>query len=204
MVCVQTLLKVLAFCALNVSLLPRAQANIVLVLPDDPACRSTPDMVYAGVMAITDPACLDSNEDPGCNLFGIPDCRACALLPEAASPDTPPCELLVVFNQESIDNAFGDEPPVSTEDCSDCEPDVPPPLVPSNPVDPIEPVETPDESSEPEDYVPIVIVLPTDVFIETESSIWADSDSSADYDDDSDGGGEQGGIDTGRRLRTQL
>ncbi|KAG6592560.1 uncharacterized protein IUM83_10684 [Phytophthora cinnamomi] len=199
MVSIQTLLKALAFCVLNASLLPRAQADIVLVLPEDPACTSTPDLVYAGIMAITDPACLDSSEDPGCNLFGIPDCRACALVPEAVTSDSPPCKLLVVFNQDALQG----EQPANSRNCNDCEPEVPLPLVPGSSVDSVKSVETADanESSGQEDYVPIVIVLPIEVFIETESSVLVDSESSSDYDDDSDAGDESN---VGRRLRAQL
>ncbi|KAE8888305.1 hypothetical protein PF005_g30926 [Phytophthora fragariae] len=152
-------------------------------------------MVYAGVMAITDPACLESSEEPGCNLFGVPDCRACALMPEAVSADSPPCELLVVFNQESA--------AVAGEDCGECEPEVPPPLSPADAAQPVGTTGS-DESSAQEDYVPIVIVLPTDVFIEVESSVWTDSGSSSGFDDDSDAGGEQDTSNVGRRLRTQL
>jgi hypothetical protein len=57
----------------------------------------------------------------------------------------------------------------------------------------------PTDSSE-EDYVPIVIVLPTDIFIEAESSLWTDSDESGSGESD-DG---EDGQDDARRLRAQL
>ncbi|GMF22464.1 unnamed protein product [Phytophthora lilii] len=202
MTCIQSLLKVVAFCALNASLLHSARAQLVVVVPEDPACRATPDMVYAGLMAVTDPACLATTQEPGCNLFGIPDCRACALMPEGTSTEAPSCELLDVFKQES--EAFGSDP-VSPEDCN-CEPQVPPPLVPATPVEPHDPVETTDstEASEEEDYAPIVIVLPTDIFIEAESSVWADSEGSSEPGDESEAGDEEDEPNVYRRLRTQL
>ncbi|KAL4106724.1 hypothetical protein PRIC1_004771 [Phytophthora ramorum] len=139
-------------------------------------------MVHDGVMAITDPTCLEGNDQPGCNLFGLPDCRACALVTEAVADNVPPCELLDLESE-----AFGDVP-VKEGDCIDCEPLVPPPLQPRESAHP-------PESSEEEDYVPIVIVLPTDIFIETESSDWSDSE-------ESDNG--EGTAAATRRLRTQL
>jgi len=183
MVGIHTLLKALAFCALNPSLL--AQAQVIFVLPD-PSCSATPEMVHAGLLAFTDPNCLEPTDEPGCNLFGLPDCRACALLPDAVADNVPPCELLDIFTQESEE--LGGEP-VDCEGC-DCEPGMP-----RMPVE----ADRPTDSSE-EDYVPIVIVLPTDIFIEAESSLWTDSDESGSGESD-DG---EDGQDDARRLRAQL
>ncbi|KAL3673140.1 hypothetical protein V7S43_002435 [Phytophthora oleae] len=189
MSCIQALLKVFALCTLNASLLPGARAQV----PEDPSCRATLEMLHNGLMAVTDPTCLVANGEPGCDLFGLPDCRVCALTPDSIDDDVSLCELLDIFNHD-----IGEES-LSDEGFND-KPQIPPPVVPVNPVDPIEPVE-PVESSGEEDYVPIVIVLPTDVFIEPESSIWDDSEGSTDFTHDSDIGGEQ---DAAKHLRTQL
>ncbi|GMG16706.1 unnamed protein product [Phytophthora fragariaefolia] len=174
---------------------------VVLELPDDPACSATSDMIYAGLMAVTDPACLEASAVPGCNLFGIRSCRVCAVMPEGVSVDTPPCELLSVFSEKSAAVAFGGQQSVSSEDC-ECEPDIPPPLTPIDPLSSIEPVESPDsqQSSQQEDYVPIVIVLPTDVFIEAKSSVWTDSEASSDDALDSDAGNDQEEVTTHNLL----
>ncbi|KAF1774285.1 hypothetical protein GQ600_23016 [Phytophthora cactorum] len=138
-------------------------------------------MAHDGLMAVTDPDCLVTDDEPGCNLFGRPDCRVCALMPEiVADEESGP------FGEESVDFDF-------------YEPQIPPPLVPVGPIGPPEPVE-PVESSDEEDYVPTVIVLPTDVFIE--SSVWDDSEASTDDAEDSDAGVEQN--DPTRHLRAQL
>lgn len=193
MACIQMLLKAFAFCALNASLLIGAHAQVTFVLPEDPSCRTTPEMVHDGLMAVTDPNCLVANDEPGCNIFGLPDCRVCALMPEGIAYDVLPCELLDIFNEES--EALGEES-VNGEDC-DYEPLLPPPLIPAKTVGATDPA----ESSAEEDYVPIVIVLPTDVIIEPESSIWADSESS-DYGEAEVEQGENSHVT--RHLRTQL
>ncbi|KAG6958233.1 hypothetical protein JG688_00010597 [Phytophthora aleatoria] len=193
MTSIQTLLKVVAFCALNARLLSAARAQVVLALPEDHSCRTTLEMAHDGLMAVTDPDCLVTDDEPGCNLFGRPDCRVCALMPEIVADEVPLCELLDIFNQEN--GPFGEE----SVDFDFYEPQIPPPLVPVGPIGPPEPVE-PVESSDEEDYVPTVIVLPTDVFIE--SSVWDDSEASTDDAEDSDAGVEQN--DPTRHLRAQL
>ncbi|KAK1933595.1 hypothetical protein P3T76_011809 [Phytophthora citrophthora] len=197
---IQTLLKVSAFCTFNASLLSRTHAQV----SEDPSCRATLEMIHNGLMAVTDPTCLVANGEPGCDLFGLPDCRVCALTSESLDDDIPLCESLDIFNH---DDTPGEES-LADEGFND-EPLVPPPVVPVTPVDPIEPVEpvepvepaNPTEPSVEEEYVPTVIVLPSDELIEPESSIWDDSEGSSDFTDDSASRDEQ---DSARRLRTQL
>ncbi|KAG1687373.1 hypothetical protein DVH05_005245 [Phytophthora capsici] len=186
----QTMLKLCAFLTLHGRLVSKTQAQV----PDDPSCRATLQMAHDGLMAVTDPTCLVANGEPGCDLFGLPDCRVCALTSESLDDDIPLCDSLDIFN----DDAPGEES--LADDGFNDEPLVPPPVVPVTPVDPIEPVDPIDSSVEEED-VPTVIVLPTDVLIEPVSSIGDDSEGSSDFTADSDSRDEQDG---GRRLRTQL
>ncbi|RLN71988.1 hypothetical protein BBJ28_00000981 [Nothophytophthora sp. Chile5] len=174
MVSLSSLTTLLAFSALleHVASVVSAQGLIFAPL-ETPGCAATPAMVQAGHMAVTDPACLAAEDEPGCNLFGIQGCRACALMPGYVEDEVPPCDALEVF-----------EHPAESDDWQ--------PVIDSG-------VHS-TESSDAGQYVPAVIDVLTDPFSATTSSSWTGS---ADNSDDGDDAvlDKQDGSDVAGRLR---